>query len=170
MYFFSQLYRKKITAVCAGEALANGCCFVSVNSRGLMGFHSYPLMLGAVKLPHIYVCRGDKKEKRRPCWVKDYLAANVVKDSLGKFSLWTWQGLKFVLRRQLERIGAALIMKLIMRRCWSFSFLQGIEFAPTLAEALNYSYLNTVFFFLFSHMDTYVLIINWILKWAVNFR
>lgn len=62
--FFFTAVQKKITAVCAGEALANGCGFVSVNSRGLMGFHSYPLMLGAVKLPHIYVCRGDKKEKK----------------------------------------------------------------------------------------------------------
>lgn len=64
VYFFFTAVQKKITAVCAGEALANGCCFVSVNSRGLMGFHSYPLMLGAVKLPHIYVCRGDEKRKK----------------------------------------------------------------------------------------------------------
>lgn len=43
------------TAVLAGEALAKGSCFVSVNSRGLMGFHNYPLMPDAANLPHIDV-------------------------------------------------------------------------------------------------------------------
>lgn len=47
------------TAVLTGEALAKGCCFVSVNSRGLMGFHNYPLMLDAANLPHIDVNGGD---------------------------------------------------------------------------------------------------------------
>lgn len=44
-------------ALQTGGALSKACCFVSVNTRGLMGFHDYPPRLDTANLPHIPVCR-----------------------------------------------------------------------------------------------------------------
>ena len=52
---FSQLCRKHTNTNRRGVNWS--CCFVSVNTRGLMGFHDYPPWLDTANLPHILVYR-----------------------------------------------------------------------------------------------------------------